>query len=67
MEKEIKRRDAQKYFDSWKAKKDNQLKEQHKKKMEERKNKKKLEEEEKDEKRKSAINLFENWYVYFIV
>ena len=62
MEREIRKRDAQKYFDSWKAKKDDKLKEQHHKKVEERKQKKKLEEEEKDDKRKSATKVFENWY-----
>jgi len=60
-EKNLKARDAKKYFESWKAKKDEELKEKHMKKKEEQRNKKKNEEEEKQEKSLSARKVYENW------
>ena len=44
-EKNVKARDAKKYFESWKAKKDEELKEEHQKKKEDQRNRKKKEEE----------------------
>ena len=61
-EKNLKARDAKKYFESWKAKKDEELKEAHLKKKEEQLNKKKKVEEEKQEKSLSAQKVYENWW-----
>ena len=60
-EKNLKARDAKKYFESWKTKKDEELKEKHQKKKEEGREKKRREEEEKREKSKSAQKVFDNW------
>jgi len=60
-EKNLKARDAKKYFESWKAKKDEELKEQHHKKKEEEREKKKKEEKEKRDVKKSSQKAFENW------
>lgn len=60
-EKNLKARDAKKYFESWKTQKDEVLKEQHQKKREEQRSKKKKEEEEKQEKTLNSQKVFENW------
>ena len=60
-EKNLKARDAKKYFESWKVKKDEELKEEHQKKKEEQRNKKKKEEEKKQEKTLSAQKVYEDW------
>lgn len=60
-EKNLRARDAKKYFESWKTKKDEELKEQHQKKKEKQRDEKRKEQEEKQEKRESAQKVFENW------
>ena len=60
-EKNLKARDAKKYFESWKAKKDEELKEQHHKKKQEERERKRKEEEEKQDKSKNAGKVFDNW------
>lgn len=54
-------RDAKKYFESWKAKKDEELKKEHHKKKEEEVNKIKKNEEEQKEKTVDSQKAFDNW------
>ena len=63
LEARIKKKDAVKFFDSWKAKKDEELKETHRKKKQEVKQKNRKKEEDKQEKVKSASKVYDNWWV----
>ena len=60
-EKNLRARDAKKYFETWKSKKDEELKEKHHKKKEEEHEKKKKAVEETQEKKKFSQKAFENW------
>lgn len=60
-EKNIRARDAAKYFETWKTRKDEELKEQHVKKRQERREKKTKEIEESQDKKKFSQKAFENW------
>ena len=60
-EQNIRARDAKKYFESWKAKKDEELKKEHHKKKEEEVNKIKKNEEEQKEKTVDSQKAFDNW------
>lgn len=60
-EQNLRARDAKKYFESWKAKKDEELKKEHHKKKEEEVNKIKKNEEEQKEKTVDSQKAFDNW------
>ena len=60
-EKNLRARDAAKYFESWKSKKDEELKERHRKKKQEQREKKTKEMDESQEKKKFSQKAFENW------
>ena len=60
-EQHVRARDAKKYFESWKAKKDEELKKEHHKKKEEEVNKIKKNEEEQKEKTVDSQKAFDNW------
>ena len=60
-EQNLRARDAKKYFESWKAKKDEELKKEHHKKKEEEVNKIKKNEEEQKEKTIDSQKAFDNW------
>ena len=60
-EQNLRARDAKKYFESWKAKKDEELKKEHHKKKEEEVNKIKKNEEQQKEKTVDSQKAFDNW------
>ena len=60
-EQNVRARDAKKYFESWKAKKDEELKKEHHKKKEEEVNKIKKNEEQQKEKTVDSQKAFDNW------
>ena len=60
-EQNLRARDAKKYFESWKAKKDEELKKEHHKKKEEEVNKIKKNEDEQKEKTVDSQKAFDNW------
>lgn len=60
-EQNLRARDAKKYFESWKAKKDEELKKEHHRKKEEEVNKIKKNEEEQKEKTVDSQKAFDNW------